>query len=102
MKASCRQFLEEQFEGDRETVEEIYGEYVAAAREKTGEMSAAIAAEEWDNLDRLAHTVKGNALMAGDNDTVESAIALRGAAKLKDRAKAEALVARLKELVAEL
>ena len=102
MKESCRQFLKEQFDGDMATVEEIYGEYVESAREKTGEMAAAVAAEEWELLDRIAHTVKGNALMAGDNDTAESAIALRGAAKLKDRAKADALVARIRELVAEL
>lgn len=102
MKESCRQFLKEQFDGDMATVEEIYNEYVESAREKTGEMAAAVAAEEWELLDRIAHTVKGNALMAGDNDTAESAIALRGAAKLKDHAQADALVARIRELVAEL
>lgn len=102
MKESCRQFLVEQFDGDMGIVEEIYGEYVGAAREKIEEMTTAAAAEEWDLLDRIAHTVKGNALMAGDNDTAESAIALRGAARLKDRAKADALIARIKELVAEL
>ena len=102
MKPDCRKFLEEQFDGDQDTVEEIYAEYVSSAREKVGEMSAATEAEAWDNLDKLAHTVKGNALVAGDTETVETAIALRGAAKLKDRAQAGALVARLKELVAAL
>ena len=102
MKESCRQFLAEQFGGDQDTVEEIYAEYVASAREKVDELTAAVAAGEGENLDRLAHTLKGNALIAGDNDTVEAAIAMRGAAKLKDRAQADSLTARIKGLVAEL
>ena len=102
MKESCRQFLAEQFDGDQAIMEEIYAEYAESAREKVGEMAAAASSGEWEHLDRLAHTVKGNALMAGDNETVESAIALRGAAKLHDLAKADALIARLQELAAGL
>ena len=63
---------------------------------------AALAAGDWDALDKIAHTVKGNALAAGDNETAEAGIALRQAAKLHDAGESGRLIARLKELTAAL
>lgn len=102
MKESCRQYLNEQFGGDTAIVGEIYDEYVSSTREKTTEAAAALAAEEWTPLDRIAHTLKGNALAAGDTDMAETAIALRQAVALKDSAEAASLVAKLDALSKEL
>lgn len=101
MKACCKAFLNEQF-GDEDVVGEIYGEYVSSMQGKTEEASTALAAGDWKALDAVAHAVKGNALVAGDQESADVAIELRGVAKLEDKARAEALVARLKELAAEL
>lgn len=102
MKECCRTYLDEQFGGDADVIAEIYGEYVASVRAKLGEADAALAAGDWTQLDRVAHTVKGNALAAGDAPMAETAIALRKAAALKDAAAAAALAARLREFEKEL
>ena len=102
MKESCRTYLDEQFGGDADVIAEIYGEYVSSVGEKIGEADSALAANEWDRLDRVAHTVKGNALAAGDGAMAETAIALRKASALRDAAEADAMISRLRELQKEL
>ena len=102
MKDSCVKYLNEQFGGDADVVNEIYAEYVSSLKEKLGEAEAALQAEEWIKLDRAAHAIKGNALSAGDNETAEIAITLRNAAKLQERTEAAQLIARLRELLGEL
>ena len=102
MKACCKAYLDEQFGGDADLVGEIYGEYVSSVAEKLGEADQTLAASEWDKFDKVAHTIKGNSLAAGDNEMAETAIALRGAAKLTDVAESQRLIARLKELAGEL
>ena len=69
MKECCKKYLDEQFAGDADIVNEIYGEYV-----------------------------KGNALAAGDEEMAETAIALRSAANLKDDVAAAELVSKLEKL----
>ena len=98
MKECCAKYLEEQFGGDADIMNEIYGEYVSSVREKIVEAGEALAASDWTKLDRTAHTMKGNALAAGDAETAEVAIALRKAAALCDAAQAASLVDRIKEL----
>lgn len=102
MKECCKTYLDEQFGGDADIIGEIYGEYVASVREKIGEAESALAAPDWSQLDKIAHTIKGNALAAGDKETAETAIELRKAAALSDAALAAPLVTRLKELSQEL
>ena len=102
MKECCKKYLAEQFGGDDEVVGEIYAEYVASAKEKIAEAGAALASANWDLLDRVAHTVKGNALAAGDEEMANTAIALRKAAILKDAAESAKLHERMKALEAEL
>lgn len=102
MKQSCESYLREQFGDDADVIGEIYGEYVASMVEKIGEADSALAASEWDRLDKVAHTVKGNALAAGDAEMAETAIALRKAAVLGDAAQSGTLIARLKEIAAAL
>ena len=77
---------------------EIYGEYVSSIHEKIGEAGEALAASDWTRLDRTAHTIKGNALAAGDAEMAEVAITLRKAAALGDASQAATLVGRIKEL----
>jgi HPt (histidine-containing phosphotransfer) domain-containing protein len=102
MKACCKTFLGEQFGGDEEVMQDIYAEYVSSMREKIPDIARATEAKEWDTLDRLAHAVKGNALAVGDQDTADTAIALRGASKLADEGRAGDCLRRLRELAAEL
>ena len=102
MKECCRVYLDEQFGGDADVIGEIYNEYVSSMLEKLADAEQARAAEEWERLDRVAHTIKGNALAAGDNAMAETAIALRKASALKDGAEADALISRLRELQKEL
>lgn len=102
MKASCEAFLNEQFNHETDVVREIYAEYTGSIREKIGEIAGALDGAQWDLLDRLAHTVKGNALVAGDEETAEVAIAMRSAAKLHDAEEGRKLLGRLQELAAEL
>ena len=102
MKECCRTYLDEQFGGDADVMAEIYGEYVSSVREKIAEAGAVLASGDWTTLDRVAHTVKGNALAAGDSETAEAGIALRQAAKLHDAGESGRLIARLKDLTAAL
>ena len=102
MKPCCKTYLDEQFGGDEDVIGEIYREYVTSVAEKLGEAAAARAAGDWERLDRVAHTVKGNALAAGDGPMAETAIALRKASALKDAAEADGLIARMGELRKEL
>ena len=98
MKACCKAYLDDQFGGDANLVGEIYREYVSSVAAKLEEADQALAAAEWARLDKVAHTIKGNALTAGDPDMAEAAIALRGSAKLADVAEAQSLISRLKDL----
>ena len=102
MKECCKNYLNEQFGGDEAVVSEIYNEYARSAREKAVEAENALGDASYDALDKIAHTVKGNALAAGDAETADVGIALRNAAKLQNREAAEPLVAKLKELAATL
>ena len=102
MKPCCKEYLNVQFGGDEEIVAEIYNEYASSARDKTAEAAAALAAEQYDALDKIAHTIKGNALAAGDGETAEIGIALRSAAKLHSRDEAAGLIEKLNALVAAL
>lgn len=101
MKQSCIDFLMEQF-GDEETVKEIYDEYAKSIVEKTAEADATLNAGQWDELDHVAHAIKGNALATGDNAMAETAIELRLAAKLQDKDKSTALVNKIKELAKDI
>ena len=101
MKQCCKEYLMEQF-GDEEVVNEIYAEYANSIQEKLPEIESALAAEDWDLLDRLAHAVKGNALAAGDTPVSDTAIAMRAAAKMSEKDTAASLLAKLKELAKEI
>ena len=91
----------EQF-GDEEVIGEIYAEYVASIHEKTPEIDTALANEDWNSLDKLAHAVKGNALATGDTDVANVAISLRIAAKMSEKNTADSLLGKLKELAKDI
>lgn len=102
MKECCRVYLDEQFGGDADVMGEIYAEYVSSVNAKKGEAETALAASDWGQLDKVAHTVKGNALAAGDTEMADTAIALRKAAALGDAANAASLIGKIGELAAQL
>ena len=102
MKECCRKYLTEQFEGDADVVDAIYAEYVTSIGTKVAEADAALAAGAWDALDKAAHTIKGNALAAGDQQMADTAIAIRNAAKLQERDQAAHLIADMRALAEQL
>lgn len=98
MKECCKVYLDEQFGGDSDVVSMIYDEYVASVREKVEDAEAKLAAADWATLDRIAHTIKGNALAAGDTEVANVAIELRKASALQDASLSASLVDQIKEL----
>ena len=102
MKPCCKTYLDEQFGGDADIVNEIYAEYVASIGEKLAEAEAALSSGDWVRLDRSAHTIKGNALSSGDTEMAETAIEMRKAATLSDAALAASLMEKIKKLAGEL
>ena len=98
MKECCKTYLNEQFGDDADVVNEIYGEYVSSVRVKIMEATTALTGSAWQQLDRVAHTVKGNALAAGDNEMADAAIQLRKVTQLQDTAQAGELIGRMQEL----
>lgn len=89
MTKQVEAWLTEQFGGDRETMDMIYGEYLTATADQLEKGRAARAAGDYPLLDRIAHTLKGNALMVGDQLSADAAIALRDASKISDGAAAD-------------
>ena len=102
MKECCRKYLTEQFGNDTEVVDAIYAEYVSSIGAKMAEADAALAAGAWDALDKAAHTIKGNALAAGDQQMADKAIAIRNAAKLQERDQSAQLIADMRALAEQL
>ena len=102
MKECCKIYLNEQFGGDADVMNEIYAEYVSSIRVKLMEADTTLAGAAWTPLDRVAHTIKGNAMAAGDQAMADVAIELRSAAQLQDAAKAATLIGRLKDLAEQL
>ena len=102
MKECCRKYLTEQFGNDTEVVDAIYAEYVSSIGAKMAEADAALAAGSWDVLSRAAHTIKGNALAAGDQQMGNTAIELQRAAKLEERDQAERLITDMRALMEQL
>ena len=98
MKDCCKNYLNEQFGGDEEIIGEIYAEYVASLGVKIAEAKDALAKSDWSQLDKAAHTIKGNALAAGDTDMADKAIALRNVAKLQSADTAAGYIADLEKL----
>ena len=99
MKQCCKDYLNEQFGGYEDVVKEIYAEYVASTHAKLTEAVAALAADDWLALDRIAHALKGNSLAAGDQELADTAIALRSSSKLENRSEASMLIDKMKTLV---
>jgi len=102
MKECCKDYLNEQFGGDADTIESVYALYVESVGEKLAEAKDALAAGDWAKLDVAAHTLKGNALAAGDKPLAEVAITLRNAAKLQATEQSAQLIAQIESLSSEL
>ena len=102
MKECCRNYLNEQFGGDADTVESVYALYVESVGEKLAEAKAALSDGDWTKLDIAAHTLKGNALAAGDQPLAEVAISLRNTANLQETESSAQLISQIEELSSEL
>lgn len=102
MKAEIREWLVGQFGTDVDVIAEIYAEYVKSSHEKVVELDRALADGDLARVDRIAHTLKGNALMTGDRETADAAIALRQAALGGDAGACAAHAGTVRSLVAVL
>lgn len=99
MKECCRAYLNEQFGDDEETTGEIYAEYVESVGVKSAEAEESLKNGAWEALDKIAHTIKGNALAVGDQEMADTAIDLRSQAKLHEAGAAGADIQKIKELL---
>lgn len=104
MKSCVEKWLKEQMPGmDEGTLGEIYAEYGATARKLLEELQAKSAAgEPFAVVDKVAHTLKGNALMVGDNALFEVVQAWRAALKDADAAKCGELMPEIVRMVGEI
>ncbi len=66
MKACCESWLKEQFGDDAETIAAVYAEYLDTMAELERDLTTALAAGDAPRIDRILHTIKGSAGMAGD------------------------------------
>lgn len=66
MKQSCETWLKSQFGDDRETIEAVYAEYVETMAGLRKELAGVRSSGDTAALDRVLHTIKGTAAMAGD------------------------------------
>ena len=95
MKQSCEAWLRAQFGDDQETIDAVYAEYVETVAGLRKELAEVRVSDDATSLDRVLHTIKGTAAMAGDTELSEKAQAARGAA---DTATLDALDALMAEL----
>ena len=78
MKKCCEDWLRAQFGDDRETIEAIYAEYVETLSDLRGRLAVARQGRDAAELDRILHTIKGSAAMAGDMELSALAQRARG------------------------
>ena len=102
MKECCKNYLNEQFGGDADIIESVYTLYAESVGDKLAEAKSALAVGDWAKLDVAAHTLKGNALSAGDKPLAEVAISLRDAVKLQAAEHSAQLISQIEGLSAEL
>jgi len=95
MKEETKRWLDEQFGGESETIALVWSEYLGETTAKLAALRAALAADDYPLLDRLAHTLKGNALMVGDQPMVSAAVVLRDASKSSDADGVAAAIGRI-------
>ena len=86
-----REKLEEDFEGDTDTIREILRMFLDTARGNMEELSRAIRSREHLQVKILAHTLKGSALNVGAEKFSEAAARLEKLAGGEDLANAEVL-----------
>lgn len=91
MKPSVKSWLDEQMAGiDQETIAEIYAEYKATANKLHSELVEKVATSaEFEVVDRIAHTLKGNAAMVGDQALFDAVQGWRAAMANGDKAAAD-------------
>lgn len=95
MTSEIKAWLDEQFQGDEATIAIVWDEYLRSVKGNVEKAREALKASDYAGLDRLAHTLKGDALLVGDHPMAEAAIALRDASKASDGPAAAQAVERL-------
>lgn len=78
MKKCCEDWLKSQFGDDPETIQAVYAEYVETIADLKQQLAAARAGGDPAALDRVLHTIKGSAAMAGDAELSALAQNARG------------------------
>jgi response regulator RpfG family c-di-GMP phosphodiesterase len=83
--------LEEDFDGDTETIREVLSMFLQTSRDNMNDLSAAIRAGEKMRVKILAHTLKGSALNVGAGGFGEAASRLEKLASGDDLSNADVL-----------
>lgn len=68
MKECISTWLNEQFCGDRETIDMVYAEYKDTIARLLDDLAAARQSGDATAIDRALHTIKGSAAMVGDTE----------------------------------
>lgn len=89
------------FELDRESVEEMVRMFLDDLDGQVANCVRLLAAEEWGNLEREAHSLKGSAASLGADTLAEAAHKTEDAAAKSDAFRASEGVARLREVAEE-
>ena len=86
MKKCCEEWLKAQFGDDQDTVAAVYAEYVETMADLKKQLAEVRLNGDAVALDRVLHTIKGSAAMAGDAELAEFAQRARNSddAKLLD------------------
>ena len=66
--------------------EELYGEYRSTASERIAQLEENLATMDMPELKRIAHALKGEAMMVGDVSMMEAALAFEACTKNGDEA----------------
>lgn len=101
MKACVLDWMKSQMpDSGEEIFEQIYSEYKTTATTLLQKWKDALASNaDEKTVDAIAHTLKGNAAMVGDQEISQLAQSWREAVKIKDLQRSDEILRKLEELV---
>jgi HPt (histidine-containing phosphotransfer) domain-containing protein len=102
MKSQILNYLSQSFGIEGEDALELYNSFIATLAENIGKFDTLMENENFEELTRTAHTVKGCAMNSGHQEMAEVALQMEMAAKNQDSAKCKHLSFKLKELFSML
>lgn len=102
MKKQILNYLSQSFGIEGEDALELYNSFIATLAENMGKFDTLMENENFEELTRTAHTVKGCAMNSGYQEMAEIALQMEMAAKDHDSSKCKNLSVKIKELFSML